>query len=155
MEIFQLEARGKRKHTKHDDYHCYEDPVKTMPFHFSLTALIQSKAHSMIFNNILLVLVPANVLQWLDDKASKKVDQSCICFCWLGGVSCCCYLRILSLNCQTCQNHCHKKLSHPTAKILLLVHSLLSNLDHRLPCPSVSVTHYITHLEGKGLKKVM
>ena len=64
-----------------------------------------------------------------------------------------CYLRILSLNCQTCQNHCHKKLSHPMAKILLLVHSFLSSLDHCLPCPVVSVTHYLTHLEGKGLKK--
>ena len=64
-----------------------------------------------------------------------------------------CYLRILSLNCQTCQNHCHKKLSHPMAKILLLVHSFLSNLDHCLPCPAVSVTHYLTHIEGKSLKK--
>ena len=44
-----------------------------------------------------------------------------------------------------------QKLSHPMAKILLLVHSFLSNLDHCLPCPVVSVTHYVTHLEGNGL----
>ena len=77
----------KWKHTKHNDYHYYEDLVKTISFHFSLTALIQSKARSMIFDNVQLVLVSANVLQRLDDKASKKVDQSCICFWWLGGVS--------------------------------------------------------------------
>ena len=60
----------------------------TISFFTHSSYSIQGTYHeSMIFDNILIFLVPANVLQRLDDKASKKVDQSCICFCWLGGVS--------------------------------------------------------------------